>query len=125
MTPNKEGGAVIKKNNYNAPKKKKAFVVRCVQKTKGKARSIYATIDFETAIYPDQAARALDNWHKKKGAYQIVLQNDKDGNIAAKHLDDFFRFEVQTRPVSVDRLFRIILSEEERLELSNFVNSRW
>ncbi|MBC1228799.1 hypothetical protein [Listeria booriae] len=66
----------------------------------------------------------MDRWHKKKGAYQFVLQNDKDGNIAAKHLDDFFRLEVLSRPVSVDRLFRFILSEEERLELSNLVHGR-
>ncbi|MBC1403102.1 hypothetical protein [Listeria booriae] len=99
--------------------------MRCVQKSGNKTKSLYAIIDFESEIYPDQAARALDRWHEKKGDYQVLLQNEQNGSITAKHLNAFLRLEVHTRYASVDRIFRFILSEDERLELSNLVNGRY
>ncbi|KGL46322.1 hypothetical protein EP56_01655 [Listeriaceae bacterium FSL A5-0209] len=98
-------------------------MVRCVQKSGNKTKSLYVMFDFGVAIYPNQAARALDHWHEEKGAYQILLQNDKQGYIVARHLNAFLRLEVQTQYASVEHIFRIILSEEERLELNELVRS--
>lgn len=99
-------------------------MVRCVQKSGKKSRPLYVMFDFGVAIYPDQAARAIDCWHEKKGDYQILLRNDKHGFIVAKHLSAFFRLEVQTQHVMVENMFRIILSEEERLELRHLLPSQ-
>ncbi|MBC1780510.1 hypothetical protein [Listeria booriae] len=97
-------------------------MVRCVQKSGNKTKSLYVTIDFESEIYPDQAARALDRWHEKKGEYQVLLQNEQNGSITAKHLNAFLRLEVHTRYAPEERTFHLVLTDDERLELSNLAN---